>query len=261
MSIVLAPVRRDARAIWRFITLLLVRVSGIGAWMLSRSLTRPIRELVVRRRRHDAPATNPSASPCVAWTSLASSARRSTPWPSASPNRGRRSARASPTTSMPRRGVRRAAAPQRRDRLERRRALRMRVDEHGDVPRSNGSATTSRAFFGYESPTSQAPRLVVRRTCIRTIATPASLGAPPGRRSFDGAHEYRFRHKDGQYRWLREERRVVHGRGRLTRIVVCAWLDITEQRQLADRLRQTQKMEAVGRSPAASRTTSTTCSP
>ncbi|MEP6620989.1 MAG: PAS domain S-box protein [bacterium] len=76
----------------------------------------------------------------------------------------------------------------------------------------------------------------------------ASLGAqaqPAGFR--DGAYEYRFRHRDGRYRWLREEQRSVRDGAGMTVRIVGAWLDITEQRQLEIQFRQAQKMEAVGR--------------
>jgi two-component system cell cycle sensor histidine kinase/response regulator CckA len=57
--------------------------------------------------------------------------------------------------------------------------------------------------------------------------------------------EYRFRHKDGRWLWLRnhgtatyEQGGVVHADGTLS--------DVTQRRQLEDSLRQAQKMEAIG---------------
>ncbi|MGH7618592.1 MAG: ATP-binding protein, partial [Gemmatimonadaceae bacterium] len=71
------------------------------------------------------------------------------------------------------------------------------------------------------------------------------LGAPLDFR--DTVREYRFRHKNGSYRWLRDEQRVIHDAKDGPTRIVGAWLDITEHRQIEERLRQTQKMEAVGR--------------
>ncbi len=65
----------------------------------------------------------------------------------------------------------------------------------------------------------------------------------------EGATEYRFRHKDGRYRMLREDQRLVADENGSTRAkrVIGAWMDLTEQRQLEAQFRQAQKMEAVGR--------------
>jgi two-component system cell cycle sensor histidine kinase/response regulator CckA len=74
------------------------------------------------------------------------------------------------------------------------------------------------------------------------------LGTRPNQESYrDGSNEYRFRHRDGRYRWIREEQRVVTDRRAKTKTVIGAWIDLTEQRQLEAQLRQAQKMEAVGR--------------
>jgi two-component system, cell cycle sensor histidine kinase and response regulator CckA len=58
------------------------------------------------------------------------------------------------------------------------------------------------------------------------------------------AHEYRFRHRDGNYRWTRGEIRLIRGE---SVEVVGSWSDVTERRQLEEQFRQSQKMEAVGR--------------
>jgi signal transduction histidine kinase len=58
--------------------------------------------------------------------------------------------------------------------------------------------------------------------------------------------EYRVRRRDGQSRWIRDDRKLLRDEaGRPLEIIGC-WTEITEQRLLQDQLRQAQKMESVG---------------
>ena len=58
--------------------------------------------------------------------------------------------------------------------------------------------------------------------------------------------EYRFRHMDGGYRWMRDEQRLVRNEAEQYVEVVGSWTDITERKNLEDQFRQAQKMEAFG---------------
>ena len=58
--------------------------------------------------------------------------------------------------------------------------------------------------------------------------------------------EYRFRHRDGTYLWVRDEQVLIEdATGR--REVVGSWSDVTEKKRLEAQLLQSQKMESVGR--------------
>ena len=51
-------------------------------------------------------------------------------------------------------------------------------------------------------------------------------------------HEYRFKHKDGKYRWMRDELRLVRdSKGNPTEIVGY-WIDITERKQAEEALKE-----------------------
>jgi len=55
------------------------------------------------------------------------------------------------------------------------------------------------------------------------------------------AHEYRFLHKDGTYRWMRDELRVIHdAAGRPAELVGC-WYDITERKRAEEALRESER--------------------
>ncbi len=58
--------------------------------------------------------------------------------------------------------------------------------------------------------------------------------------------EYRFQHRDGSYRWVRDELQLVRDhRGRAIE-AIGTWSDVTERVRLEELLRQSQKMEAIG---------------
>jgi PAS domain S-box-containing protein len=59
--------------------------------------------------------------------------------------------------------------------------------------------------------------------------------------------EYRFRHREGKYHWVRTEQRLLRDAAGRPLEVVGSWSDVTERKHLEDQYRQAQKMEAVGR--------------
>ncbi|MEW6322936.1 MAG: PAS domain S-box protein [Acidobacteriota bacterium] len=61
------------------------------------------------------------------------------------------------------------------------------------------------------------------------------------------AHEYRFRRKDDNIVWIRDEARVVPDTAGRVQQVVGSWTDTTERRLVEQRFLQLQKMDSVGR--------------
>jgi PAS domain S-box-containing protein len=59
-------------------------------------------------------------------------------------------------------------------------------------------------------------------------------------------NEYRFLHKSGTYRWLRNECKMVCDTNHTPREIVGYWLDITEYKKLEEQLCQVQKIASVG---------------
>jgi PAS domain S-box-containing protein len=64
----------------------------------------------------------------------------------------------------------------------------------------------------------------------------------------DGQHafEYRFLHKDGTYRWIREEAKVIRDAAGKPVEVIGYWTDVTELRQLEAELVKSQRFATIG---------------
>lgn len=54
-------------------------------------------------------------------------------------------------------------------------------------------------------------------------------------------HEYRFQHKDGTYRWMHDEARLVRDPGSCQEEIVGYWVDITERKQAEEELRRSEE--------------------
>ncbi len=73
------------------------------------------------------------------------------------------------------------------------------------------------------------------------------MARSPSERLSETPHQYRFRHKDGRYRWLRDEQRILRHADGEPRSVIGALIDVTATHDLQEQLSQAQKVEAVGR--------------
>jgi PAS domain S-box-containing protein len=62
--------------------------------------------------------------------------------------------------------------------------------------------------------------------------------------------EYRFRHKDGTYRWIREENRLVRDKERRPQEVIGYWTDITEHKRMEASLAEARRLATIGEAAA-----------
>ena len=60
------------------------------------------------------------------------------------------------------------------------------------------------------------------------------------------AFEYRFLHKDGSYRWIREEERIICNSDGKPQDVIGYWTDVTEHKRLEEELLKSQRIAAIG---------------
>lgn len=65
-------------------------------------------------------------------------------------------------------------------------------------------------------------------------------------RTAKASAEYRLQNKAGDYRWVRDEQRLIRGEAGAPSEIVGTWMDVTVRKELEAQLRHSQKMEAIG---------------
>jgi PAS domain S-box-containing protein len=73
------------------------------------------------------------------------------------------------------------------------------------------------------------------------------LAKEPDHLAKDATREYRLKNKEGAYRWVRDDQRVLLNAEGQPAQVVGAFTDVTEKRHLEAELQHAQKLESVGR--------------
>ncbi len=58
--------------------------------------------------------------------------------------------------------------------------------------------------------------------------------------------QYRFRHKDGSYRWMRDEMKLTKNGDGNPHEIIGYWIDITDNKNMEEKLRESQRLEALG---------------
>ena len=59
-------------------------------------------------------------------------------------------------------------------------------------------------------------------------------------------YEYRFRRKDGSYRWMRDEMKLNRDEEGNPHEIIGYWIDITDNKNMEEKLRESQRLEALG---------------
>jgi PAS domain S-box-containing protein len=62
--------------------------------------------------------------------------------------------------------------------------------------------------------------------------------------------EYRFRHRDGTYRWIREENKLIRDKERRPQEVIGYWTDVTEWKRMEAELVKSQRFATIGETAA-----------
>jgi len=65
-----------------------------------------------------------------------------------------------------------------------------------------------------------------------------------------GTYEYRLLHKDGTYRWIREEANVIRDSSGNVRDIIGYWTDVTDRKRMEEELLKENRLAAIGETAA-----------